>query len=74
MGAVPLRIVEPPALVQRYLGANKLTAKEQAGPQGVVGLQQALAKFVGRVLKPWQLERPPCTATNAGQAQQDRLW
>ena len=42
MGAVPLRIIEPHPLVQVGSGSGELAAKEQAGPQGVMGLEQEI--------------------------------
>ena len=40
MGAVPLRLIEPPPLFLVHPRGSELTAKEQGGPQGVVGLEQ----------------------------------
>ena len=40
MGAVPLRIIEPQPLFLVHPGGGQLAATEQAGPQGMVGLQQ----------------------------------
>ena len=40
MGAVPLRLIEPQPLFLVRPGGGQLAAREQAGPQGVVGLKQ----------------------------------
>ena len=40
MGAVPLRLIEPQPLFLVRPGGGQLAAREQAGPQGMVGLEQ----------------------------------
>ena len=40
IGMVPLRVVEPQPLFLVRPGGGQLAATEQAGPQGMVGLQQ----------------------------------
>ncbi len=40
MGAVPLRIIELHPLFQVWPGGSQLAAREQGGPQRVVGLEQ----------------------------------
>ena len=40
MGAVPLQVIEPQPLFLVHPGGGHLAATEQAGPQGMVGLQQ----------------------------------
>ena len=47
MGAVPLRLIEPQPLFQVRPGGGQLAAKEQAGPQGVVGLEQEVRVLRG---------------------------
>ena len=47
MGAVPLRIIEPQPLFLVHPGGGQLAASEQAGPQGVVGLEQEVRVLRG---------------------------
>src|SRR5262250_680179 len=47
MAPVPLRIIEPQPLGLVGAGGDQLPAKEQGGPQGVMGLEQEV-----RVLEP----------------------
>ena len=47
MGAVPLRIIEAHPLFQVRPGGGQLAAREQAGPQGVVRLEQEVWVVAG---------------------------
>ena len=47
MDAVPLRLIEPQPLFLVRPGGDQLAATEQAGPQGVVGLEQEVRVLRG---------------------------